>query len=174
VYVAGTTSVGQMMLPSHLLGVLAVGLLIGLLRGRAFRKHEWLLAIGFGVVIDLDHVIAFPAYVAAAGAAALSPSVALHYGSAWQGFMHTGWALLVLAPAMLWWRSWWPAVFWGLHMVQDFVIARHYVVWGSAAEWLVVALLALAVWGLVAIQRALLRSRASARRGSAEAAGTQR
>lgn len=152
-----------MMLPSHLLSVLAVGLAIGLLRGKSFRAREWALALGFGVVIDLDHLLAFPAYLAANGAAALNPSVGMHYGSAWQGFMHTPWALLVAVPALLWWRSWWPLAFWGLHMVQDFVIARHYVVFGSLSEWGIVALLAFTVWGLLRVQRSVERSRSEAR-----------
>lgn len=152
-----------MMLPSHLLGVVVLGLALGLLRGRGFRAREWALAVGFGSVIDLDHLLAFPAYVAASGVAALDPSVGLSYGSAWQGFMHTPAALLLVLPAMLWWRSWWPLVFWGLHMWQDFVIARHYVVFGSLAEWGVVVLLALTAWGLARVHRSVERGRAEAR-----------
>lgn len=152
-----------MMLPSHLLSVLVLAVLVGLLRGRSFRAEEWLLALGFGVVIDLDHVLATPAYLMAAGLQGLNPVVALHYGAAWQGFMHTAWALLLVLPAMLWWRSWWPAVFWGLHMVEDFVIARHYVTWGGPLEWLIVVALAGMLWALLAIQSAVHRSRVAAR-----------
>jgi hypothetical protein len=132
-----------MMLPSHLLASLLLGLLLA--RSRPLEARDWLLALGFGVVIDLDHLLQLPAYVATHGTAALTPTAVLHWGGAWQGFMHTGWALLLVVPAMLVFRSWLPLVFWGLHMLQDFVVARHLVRFGGPIEWLIVALLAGAV-----------------------------
>lgn len=128
------------MLPSHLLASLLLGLLLA--RFRPFEARDWLLAVGFGVAIDADHLLQFPAYVATHGTAALTPTAMLHWGGAWQGFMHTGWALLLVLPAMLVFRSWLPLVFWGLHMVQDFVVARHYVHFGGVGEWVVVGAMA--------------------------------
>lgn len=149
-----------MMFPSHLLGAACLGLGIGLLRGRPFSRQEWTLALAFGVLIDLDHLLAIPAYVSQVGvAAALDPTNSFSYGAAWQGFMHKPAALALVAPAMLLWRSAWPGVFWGLHMVQDFVIARHYVGFGSVEEFAIMGGLGLLAYGLHRIQRA--RSRVS-------------
>lgn len=137
-----------MMLPSHLLATLLLGLVAGRL-GRPFTRAQWALAVGFGVVIDLDHLVQLPAYVAMHGAAALTPEEMLRWGSAWQGVMHTPWALLLVVPAALAFRSLVPLAFWGLHMAQDFVVARHYVPWGGALEWAIVAALAAAVGALL-------------------------
>lgn len=137
-----------MMLPSHLLATLLLGLLAGRL-GRPFTRTQWLLAVGFGVAIDADHLLQVPAYLALHGAAALTPGQMLTWGSAWQGFLHTPWALLLAAPLALLYRSVVPLAFWGLHMVQDFVVARHYVPWGGPLEWAIVAALLVAVGALV-------------------------
>lgn len=137
-----------MMLPSHLLATLLVGLLVGR-AWRPFTRTDWMLAVGFSVVIDVDHLIQFPAYVMTHGAAALTPTQMLHWGAAWQGFMHTPWALLLVVPFALMYRSVIPLAFWGLHMFQDFVVARSYVEWGGAEEWAIVAVLLAAVLGLV-------------------------
>lgn len=129
-----------MMLPSHLLATLLGCALVSLVR--PVGPREWLLALGFGVAIDLDHLLQIPTYVASQGAGGLTPAAILHWGGAWQGFMHTPWALALVLPASLLFASWFPLAFWGLHMVQDFVIARHLVRFGSATEWAIVALLA--------------------------------
>ena len=129
-----------MMLPSHLLATLLLGLLLA--RLRPMEARDWLLALAFGVVIDLDHVLQAPVYVATHGWAALTPAAMLQWGGAWQGFMHGPWALLLVVPAVVLFRSPLPLVFWGLHMVQDFVIARHYVRFGGPVEWAIVAVLA--------------------------------
>ena len=132
-----------MMLPSHLLASLLLGLLMA--RVRPFEARDWALALGFGVAIDLDHLLQFPAYVATHGTAALAPTAMMQWGGAWQGFMHGPWALALVVPAILVFRSPIPLVFWGLHMVQDFVIARHYVHFGGPVEWAIVGALLAAV-----------------------------
>ena len=137
-----------MMLPSHLLATLLLGLVVCRV-WRPFTRTQWLLAIGFGVAIDVDHLIQVPAYLAMHGTAALAPGQMLQWGAAWQGFMHTPWALLLVAPLALLYRSIVPFAFWGLHMAQDFVIARHYVPWGGPLEWAIVAALLAAVGALV-------------------------
>lgn len=129
-----------MMLPSHLLATLLGCALIGLVRPVAPR--EWALALAFGVAIDLDHLLQIPAYVASHGWQALTPATMSHWGASWQGFFHTPWALAVVAPACLLFTSWFPLAFWGLHMVQDFVIARHFVHFGGPVEWMIVGVLA--------------------------------
>lgn len=129
-----------MMFPSHLLATVLVGL--GLSRlWRPFQPRDWLLALAFGVVIDLDHLLHLPAYLLAHGAAGLDPSVMLSQGSLWQGVMHTPWALAVVLPVCALCRSALPLAFWGLHMVQDFVIARHFVHFGGPVEWVLVGLM---------------------------------
>jgi hypothetical protein len=122
-----------MMLPSHLLATLIVCALLALVR--PMPRREWLLALAFGVVIDLDHLLQMPAYVATHGLAEMTPAAISAWGAAWQGFMHTPWALALVLPAVFVFRSPVPLVFWALHMVQDFVVARHLVVFGSPLEW---------------------------------------
>lgn len=122
-----------MMLPSHLLATLIGCALLGLIR--PIGPKGWVLALSFGVAIDLDHFLQFPAYVASHGWSGLTPASMLQWGASWQGFFHTPWALVLVVPACLAFWSVAPLAFWGLHMVQDFVIARHFVRFGSALEW---------------------------------------
>ena len=136
-----------MMLPSHFLAAVLLGLLAS--KWRAFTRQQWALALGFSVAIDLDHLVQVPAYLALHGVRNFSVTAMIHWGHAWQGFMHTPWALALVIPAMLVWRSWVPLVFWGLHMFQDFVIATRFVVFGSLMEWGVVAALLLVVAALL-------------------------
>ena len=131
-----------MLLPSHLLATVAGCAILS--RVRPLRRTEWLLALAFGVAIDLDHLLQIPAYVATHSWSDMTPAKIAAWGGAWQGFMHTPWALVTVVPACVAFRSLVPAAFWALHLVQDFVVARHLVVYGSATEWAIVgALLAL-------------------------------
>lgn len=135
-----------MMLPSHLLATLLLGLLLSRLVRRPFGARDWLLAVGFGVAIDVDHLLQVPRYVMENGwGTFLRPAEMMAWGSQWQGFMHSAWALPLVVGATVAFRSPWPALFWGLHMVLDFVVARHYVRFGSGVEWVIVLLMAAAV-----------------------------
>lgn len=137
-----------MMLPSHLLATLLACAVVGLVR--PVSPREWLLAIGFGVVIDLDHLLQIPSYLGAQGGSALTLASILHWGGAWQGMLHTPWALALVAPACLLFTSLFPLAFWGLHMVLDFVVARHLVRFGGPLEWLIdAAMLAALAWIVV-------------------------
>ena len=136
-----------MMLPSHLLAAVLLGLVVS--RWRRFSRKEWALALGFSVAIDIDHLLQVPAYVATHGTAGLRAATIVHWGPAWQGFMHTPWGLLLVVPACVAWRSWVPAVFWGLHMFQDFVVAARFVVFGSPTEFAIVGALAVVVGALL-------------------------
>lgn len=141
-----------MMLPSHLLASLLVGLVLSQLR--RFRPRDWFLAIGFGVAIDLDHLLQLRSFLLAhGGLGRMDASTVVHWGGSWQGFMHTPLALVLVIPAVLIFRSVVPAAFWLLHMFQDFVIARHYVVFGSPTEWAVDVALLAGVLGLLALDR---------------------
>jgi hypothetical protein len=139
-----------MMLQSHLLAVLLACALLA--RVRPLTTRDWLLAIGFGVAIDLDHLLQLPFYLLShPGASALSLRTMIHWGARWQGLMHEPYAILLVAAAALAFRSWIPLGAWALHMVQDFVIARRYVRFGSPLEWaidaaLLVALVAALEW----------------------------
>lgn len=142
------------MLPSHLLAVLLACALVA--HVRKVLPREWLLAVGFGVVIDIDHLLQFPAYVATHGGfQSLTPATILHWGGAWQGVMHTPWALVLVIPVSLFFVSWFPLAFWALHMFQDFVIARHFVRFGGPVEWLIDGVLTiLLVWVVLRDHRA--------------------
>lgn len=142
-----------MMLPSHLAATLILG--FALARWFPFDARAWMLAIAFGVLIDIDHLFQAPQYLLSQipqkGLAAFRPTDMLHYGAAWQGiFHHAVWGTLIVLAASLILRSPVPALFWGLHMFLDFVIARKYVVFGSAMEFAVLggmlALVALLAW----------------------------
>lgn len=133
-----------MMFPSHLLGALLVGGLLS--RARPFKPRDWQLALAFAVAIDLDHLVQVPAYLASHGVAGATPTAMLRWGDAWQGFMHDAlWGSLATLGAAVFFRSLVPVAFWLLHMFQDFVVATDYVDFGSLAEWVVIAALALAV-----------------------------
>lgn len=146
-----------MMLPSHLLAIVLGGQLAS--RWRPFTRTQWTLALGLGVAMDVDHLLQLPVYVATHGAAGLDVGAMLRWGSEWQGFMHTPWALVLVVPACLAFRSTIPAAAWGLHLVLDFVVARHFVRWGGPAEWLIVGALAAAVVALASKDGSLGRAR---------------
>lgn len=143
-----------MMLPSHLAATLILGFVLA--RWFPFDARAWILALAFGVAIDVDHLFQIPRYLATQvpqqGLAALNPAAILHYGAAWQGVFHNPlWGTVIVLAACLATWSLVPLVFWGLHMVLDFVVARHYVVFGSPTEFGVLAgmlavLAALAWW----------------------------
>lgn len=138
-----------MMLPSHLLGTVLLGLALS--RLRPFAPKDWLLAVAFAVLIDLDHLLQLPGYLLANGVQGLDPRTMLQQGAAWQGFMHRSWAAFLVLGACLAFRSYVPAAFWLLHMTQDFVVATRYVHFGSPTEWAIVgallaALVLLLLW----------------------------
>ncbi|HWG91075.1 MAG TPA: hypothetical protein VNZ52_09540 [Candidatus Thermoplasmatota archaeon] len=132
-----------MMLPAHLAATVLLGLVLA--RFMPMDTKAWLLALAFGVVIDLDHLIAVPRYLMTHPGGALDVSAALQWGAEWQGFMHTPWAILVVVAALVLTRSPIPLLFWALHMFQDFVVAKYWVRWGSPLEWLVTAGLVAAI-----------------------------
>ncbi len=138
-----------MMSISHLLAVLLLAYVTA--RFREWTVEDTWLALGFGWLIDLDHAVQVPVFVGSHDLTAMSLDQALSWGSAWQGAMHTPWGLVVVIAAVVTYRSWVPALFWFLHMVQDFYIATEWVVFGSPLEWAIVALMAgslatIAVW----------------------------
>ncbi len=136
-----------MMLPSHLLASLLLGLALS--QWRRLTPRDWALALGFGVAIDADHLLQLRSYILShGGLKGMHAATIVHWGASWQGFMHTPLALVLVVPACLLFRTLIPATFWGLHMFQDFVIARSYVVFGSAEEWAIdAAMLALLIAG---------------------------
>lgn len=148
-----------MMFPSHLLATILVALLLSKLR--PFEAKDWALALGFGVVIDLDHLLQIPRYAATHGGVASLAQVGdvMRWGADWQGFMHGPWAALVVLVACLGFAGWVPAVFWGLHMFQDFVVARHFVAFGGGVEWVAIAGLAASVLAVLAWEHRLQGAR---------------
>ena len=139
-----------MMLSTSLLATLIVGLLWS--QWRRFDRRDWALAIGFAVLVDLDHLTQLPGYLAThGGVSGFHAATMLHWGMAWQGALHTWWALLLVIPASFIFRSTLPAVFWLLHMLLDFVVATRFVVWGSATEWILDAVLVVGVLALLRV-----------------------
>lgn len=139
-----------MMFPSHLLATLLVAYVAS--KVVPMTGKDWILAIAFGVAIDLDHLLQIPRYAATHGGIASLARVGevVRWGAEWQGFMHTPWGLVAVAAACLLFASWAPALFWGLHLFQDFVVARHFVVFGGGVEFAAMAALAAVLLALMA------------------------
>lgn len=135
-----------MMFPSHLLATLLGCALLSL--ARPLEPRDWLLALLFGVAIDLDHLLQIPRYIATHGWTQLDPRTISHWGADWQGFMHTPWALLILLPATLYFWSWIPLAAWTLHMILDFIVAKHYVHFGGPLEYAIMATMTAALIAL--------------------------
>lgn len=139
-----------MMFPSHLAATVLLGMLLA--KVRPFGAKEWLFALGFGVVIDLDHLFQLPRYAATHGGVSAFADVRsiVTWGADWQGFLHSPWAAILVLAFSVAAGSFVPFVFWGLHMVLDFVVARHFVPFGGGLELAILAAMAGAILAVVA------------------------
>ncbi|MHB8604171.1 MAG: hypothetical protein ACYDCK_02855 [Thermoplasmatota archaeon] len=138
-----------MMLTTSLLATAALGLIAS--QWHPFTRRDWALAVSFAVLVDADHLANIPSYLASHhGAAGFDALTMLHWGMAWQGALHTWWALAIVIPVAVFMRTWIPVGFWGLHMVLDFDVATRHIVWGSLEEWAFDAALLLVVVALLA------------------------
>ncbi len=142
---------------NHLLVTLILIKVLNLDRNQAF------LAIVFGVLIDLDHLMGLPAYVISHGwPALLSVDTFMHNEIVWKSAMHGAGGFFVVLGISLVLRMYVPFMFWGLHMVMDWTQTTF---WGivSWPEFVFLALfggiLAVMMWTDYCDARSITHSR---------------
>ncbi len=83
-------------------------------------KHEWFVAIMFGVMIDLDHLFAAPKFIGEHGwAGFLKPTWDDGSGLQWRSLFHEPIGAFVVAPLAIGWRYFVPLLFWTAHVGLD-------------------------------------------------------
>lgn len=86
------------------------------------NRHEWFIALMFGVVIDADHLFALPRYVGDNGwAAVLRVSWDDSSGLPWKSWFHYPLAAVVVGHLSLGWRFALPLLFWSVHLSMDWL-----------------------------------------------------
>ncbi len=119
-----------MLATTHLMFVLLVILWFNL------DRYEILAVLTFGVFIDLDHLLAWPGYVAQAGLAnAFNPDAAMASGVVWKSILHNPMSAMVIGPLSLGFRYALPFVVWGAHLFLDWVQMTYLGV-ASPIEWI--------------------------------------
>ncbi|MGD1061310.1 MAG: hypothetical protein ABR879_07610 [Methanomassiliicoccales archaeon] len=105
-----------MLATTHLLAILLIIVVLNL------DRYEAAIVLTFGVFIDLDHLIAYPQYVAQAGwSNALNPDAAMASGVAWKSILHDPVFSVVVGPLSVGFRYMLPFLAWGLHLTMDWV-----------------------------------------------------
>ncbi|HEX9907029.1 MAG TPA: hypothetical protein VGB78_00990 [Thermoplasmata archaeon] len=105
-----------MLTPTHLAFVVFLGLIL------ALDKHEWFVAVMFGVFVDIDHVFGLQRYVEANGySAIMAASWDDGTGEPWKSLMHYPVGVVIVAPLAIGWRFMLPLLFWGSHLGLDYL-----------------------------------------------------
>jgi len=105
-----------MLAVTHLIVSLLLIYLLTLDRNDAF------IALLFGVFIDLDHLFGLKEYAEARGIEALFDVEALsNPGGQWKSMMHSPIAVMVVGPVATASRLAIPLIFWGMHVLMDYV-----------------------------------------------------
>lgn len=139
-----------MMLPTHLVATILLGLVLARV-WPGWDARSWMLAIAFGVAIDIDHFAQVPGYLAtqlpAQGLAALSPAALKAYGGGWSAFFHQPIGAAVVFAVAVALHDAVPVLAWSLHRGLDTLVGRGIVEFAGPVELLLLAVLA----GLVAV-----------------------
>jgi len=99
--------------------ILVVVILIKLLH---LDRNEAFVAILFGVLLDLDHLMGIPAYIGEYGwVAVFNIDSLLHNDVQWKSSMHGTEAFLVVSAISLLLRMYIPLLFWALHVLMDWI-----------------------------------------------------
>lgn len=134
------------MLPTHLLATVVLGLVAARLWD-GWDGRAWVLAIAFGVAIDIDHFARVPAYLAEAvpreGLGALSPWALKAYGGGWTSFFHEPIGAAIVFAVALALASPVPVLAWSLHRGMDSLVGSGLVDFAGPGEWTLLAVLAL-------------------------------
>jgi len=85
-------------------------------------RNDAFVALLFGVLIDVDHVLGLKNYAQANGLAAMLDFDSLmHADGHWKSLMHNPIAVAIVAPLAFAYRMAIPLVFWGVHILMDYV-----------------------------------------------------
>ncbi|MFA7341799.1 MAG: hypothetical protein WCY65_01325 [Candidatus Methanomethylophilaceae archaeon] len=105
-----------MMAFNHILVVIILIKVLHLDRNEAF------VAILFGVLLDLDHLMGVPAYISEYGwAAVFNIDSLLHNDVQWKSSMHGAEAFIVVSAVSILLRMYIPLLFWSVHVFMDWV-----------------------------------------------------
>lgn len=97
-------------------------------------RNDAFVAIVFGVLIDLDHLMGLKDYADAHGMKALMDwDTLVNPGGHWKSILHNPIAIAFVGPLSTVSRLGIPLLFWGVHMTMD-VIQESYLTQFSAAE----------------------------------------
>ncbi len=85
-------------------------------------KNDSFVALLFGVFIDVDHLLGLKDYVAANGlASVLDLGDLMQPEGQWKSMFHNPVAVMVVGPVSTGSRLALPLLFWGVHMVMDYL-----------------------------------------------------
>ena len=85
-------------------------------------RNESLVALLFGVFIDLDHLLAVPDFIMKEGIKNITNVDSMLAADVhWKSAMHSPVAIMIVAPASVAFRMAIPMVFWSVHIAMDFV-----------------------------------------------------
>lgn len=114
-----------MMAFNHLLVVI---ILIRLLK---LDHNEAFVAILFGFLLDLDHLMGIPSFINEYGWAAIfNMDSILHNDVQWKSAMHGAEAFIVVSAISLLFRMYVPILFWSVHVLMD---------WAQVTYWNIIA-----------------------------------
>jgi len=130
-----------MLATTHLIASLLLIQLMSLDRNDAF------VALLFGVFIDVDHFFGLKDYVAANGASGLFHLEDLmHPEGQWKSLLHSPMAAVVVGQVSVASRLAIPVLFWGAHLVMDYVQESFLGVFSIAEMAFCASLLSILVW----------------------------
>jgi hypothetical protein len=114
-------------------------------------RNDAFVALMFGVLIDLDHLMGLGDYVKANGISAIFDFHDLmNPGGHWKSLFHNPVAIAVVGPLSVTSRLAVPLLFWGVHMTMDFVQEKYLGALSSPEG----VFLALATFALIAVRYA--------------------
>jgi len=105
-----------MMAFNHLLVVI---ILIRLLK---LDHNEAFVALLFGFLLDLDHLMGIPSFINEYGWVAIfNIDSLLHNEVQWKSAMHSSEAFIVVSVISIFFRMYIPIMFWSIHILMDWV-----------------------------------------------------
>lgn len=130
---------------THIAFALALILLLNL------NRSEAMVALAFGVFIDIDHFWGLCSYVKAEGLTNISNiSDMMASDVQWKSVLHSPVSLAMIVPLSSSFRFFIPTIFWGSHIVMDFM-QQNFLGIASPAEF--------AIFGILLVSIIFLRAR---------------
>jgi hypothetical protein len=110
-------------------------------------KNDAFVALLFGVFIDVDHFFGLKDYVSANGASGLFHLEGLmHPEGQWKSLLHSPMAAIVVGQASVASRLAVPVLFWGTHLLMDYVQESFLGVFSITEMMLCALILSVLVW----------------------------